>query len=129
LHCICSNIHAGAPSAVTSFDYEVLGSSENMTQVLVMFFWDLPANAQEFMLQIMNTSYSNTIRSLENNVIIPLPYGNYSATLCTINRCGQTCQDYSNIVIPEPQQRPEETECDCNTYRLCKSRISLKIHI
>ena len=75
-----------------------------MAQVPVNVSWDSPENAQEFMLQIIgkNTDY---IRSLENDVTVLLPYGNYSATLCAINRCGNTCQDHPNFFSVEPQQR------------------------
>ena len=80
-----------------------------MTQVPVNVSWDSPENAQEFMLKIIgkNTDYNITIRSLENNVTVLLPYyGTYSATLCAINHCGNTCWDYPNIFSAEPQQRP-----------------------
>ena len=66
------------------------------------------------MLQIMNSSYSTTVRSLESSVTVQLPYGNYSATLCAINRCGQECRNYSNINItraepPQTTQPPQPT--------------------
>jgi hypothetical protein len=76
-----------------------------MTHVPVNVSWDSPENAQESMLQIKNTDYYNIIHSLENSVIVLLPYGTYSATLCTINRCGKTCRDYPNIFSVEPRDR------------------------
>lgn len=108
---------AGAPSPVTSLNYSqvLVSSSKNMTQVPVNVSWDSPENAQEFMLQIMNTSYSTTVRSLESSVTVPLPYGTYSATLCAINRCGQECRDYSNIFRIEPQQPPQKPDEDNNS--------------
>lgn len=81
-----------------------------MTQVLVNVSWNSPENTREFMLQIKNTAYNNTIRSLENSVTILLPYGEYSATLCAINRCGETCQDYPNIFSAEPRPRPTDSK-------------------
>lgn len=94
----------GAPNPATSLTFqETVALSEDMAQVPVNVSWDSPENAQEFMLQIKNTGYKNTIRSLENSVTVLLPRGTYSATLCTINRCGKTCQDFSNIFSAEPQ--------------------------
>ena len=80
-------------------------------QVPVDVSWDSPDNAQEFMLQIMNPTYSTTIRSLESSVTVKLPCGTYSATLCAINRCGQECRDFPDIFIIEPQQpqQPQQT--------------------
>ena len=72
-------------------------SSEDVIQVPVNVSWDLPENAQEFMLQIKSTDYNNTIHSLENSITVLLPRGTYSATLCAMNRCGKTCRDYPNI--------------------------------
>jgi hypothetical protein len=114
----------------------VLASCENEIQVPVNVSWDSPENAREFMLQFMNTSYSNTIRSLESSVTVFVPYGTYSATLCTINRCGQACRD-PKVFTAEPQPRPEETTCSTvsdssttsnNTNDNSKSHISLKIN-
>jgi hypothetical protein len=108
-------MHAGAPSAATSLNFQVLAnSSEEMAQVPVNVSWDSPESAQEFILQISNMDYDNIIRSLINSVTVLLPYGTYSATLCTRNRCGTTmaCRDFPNIVIAEPQPRPEETVSD-----------------
>ena len=48
--------------------------------------------------------FNNTIRSIENSVIMLLPYGTYSATLCTVNNCGKTCKDYGPMSIVERQQ-------------------------
>ena len=65
-------------------------------QVPVDVSWDSPNNTEEFMLQIMNSDYSTTVRSVESNVTVLLPPGTYSATLCAINRCGRECRDYTN---------------------------------
>ena len=87
-----------------------------MTQVAVNVSWNAPENAQEFMLKIQNADYTNTIRSLENSVTVLLPYGNYLATLCTINRCGKTCREYPNILISaEPQQTPTDSSQQIST--------------
>ena len=85
-------------------------SSENVTRVPVNISWDSSENAQEFKLQINSTGYNNTIRSLENSVTTFLPRGNYSATICSINRCGETCRNYSNIFSAEPQQRSTDSK-------------------
>ena len=90
--------------------------------------WDSPGDTEEFILQINNNmNFNNTIRSIENSVIMLLPYGTYSATLCTVNGCGKTCQDYGRIsiverrqettLIPKPQQEttliPEPAQETC----------------
>ena len=92
------------------FQKILASSSEDMTQVPVTVSWDAPENAQEFMLQIQNTDYDNTIRSLEKSVTVLLPYGTFSATLCTINRCGETCQDHSNSFSTGPQPTPASND-------------------
>ena len=83
-------------------------------QVPVNVSWNSPENAQEFMLQIRSTDYSTAIRSLESSITTLLPYGTYSATLCTINRCGKTCQDYPNAA--EFQQKPKDGKYNFITY-------------
>ena len=83
-----------------------------MTKVPVNVSWDSPENAQEFMLEIIgeNANYSTTVH-LQSSVTVFLPYGNYSATLCTVNRCGKTCLDNSTDFSVKPrQQRPDSEE-------------------
>ena len=87
-------------------------------QVPVNVSWDSPDNAQEFTLQIMNPTYSTTIRSLESRVTVWLPYGTYSATLCATNRCGQECRDFLDIfriAPPQTTQTPQTPEEDNNS--------------
>ena len=106
--------HAGAPDPATSLTFQEIASlSEDRTQVAVNVSWDSPENVQEFVLQIQSTNYNNTIRSLENSVTVLLPYGSYSATLCTINRCGETCQDHPNSFStgPQPTVTPNADSC------------------
>ena len=73
-----------------------------MVQVPVNISWDSPEDAQEFILQIYNNEFNDTMRSIENSLVVLLPYGTYSATLCTVNRCGKICQDYGPMSIVEP---------------------------
>ena len=97
-------------------------SCEGLTQTPVNISWDSPSN-QEFMLRIYNTDYNDTVHSFENSVIVLLPPGTYSITLCAINRCGNTCQNHPNhTIIAVPQSRS-----DCGKHNTIVSQIPLWI--
>lgn len=88
-----------------------------MMQVPVNVSWDSPENAQEFMLQIIskNTDFNITIGFFESNVTTFFPYyGTYNATLCSINRCGKTCQTKTFNIEPPPG-------CEGNNSKFCIS--------
>ena len=78
---------------------------EETEEVLVHFSWNPSENAEAYTLQVNNSAVVIEIRSLESSATLLLQYGNYSATLCVLNRCGKACSNHStSIPRPEPQQ-------------------------
>ena len=83
---------------------------EETEQVLVRFSWIPSKYAQKYILELNNSEAElvDSIWSLESSVTLLLPYGDYSATLCVVNRCGRACSNHS-MSIPRPTPQPETT--------------------
>lgn len=78
---------------------------EEREEVLVHFSWAPSNNVQEYTLQLNNNA---VVRSLETNLTLLLPYGNYSTTLCTVNRCGKAACNNQPVFIPMPTVTPQQ---------------------
>ena len=100
----------GKPNPATNYVYnQVQNECEEGTAVSVNISWSSPDNADEVILQLQSMNYNTTVHSRVNSVTKLLPRGIYSVSLCTRNRCGQFCQNYSNM------------EIDCNSQLETKS--------
>lgn len=91
---------SGKPNPATTYTYsQVQNECKEGTAVSVNMFWNFPENTEEFILQLKSMNYNTTVYSTVNKTTVLLPRGMYLATLCTKNRCGQSCQNYSNVEI------------------------------